>query len=143
MNNTNTNTLGANTIYQFRPTDTSIITELLMESAFFLPRDILYAPDWKVHNIVVLSNKDFADFAQMYLADSPAVSTHFETSYQLTCFAKHIGISARKHLATGRYYLVIKPWYGSNPHTKNEGGIRESTPEQLGEFINFLFPSSN
>jgi hypothetical protein len=111
------------------------ITQLLISSSFFLPMDVLRDKQFKISPIVCLSVEDFAIFYDIAI-DNPSLETHCDCKYELLAFAKFIGISARKNLATGQINLVFKLWYGNKPDLQK--GFNHDYETRKHALYNFL-----
>lgn len=97
--------------------ESQIATELLIQSSFFLPQEILSNKDYKISPIYCLTA---ADFTRVFLhatmqEELGNLKMHCDCAWALLAYARYIGVSARKNLATGKIVLVIKIWYGHKP----------------------------
>lgn len=80
-----------------------------MKSSFYLPVDVLKAPNWKVSPIEVLPG---AKFANQF---SGTKNLHCAEEWELLVDAKFVAISQRYNRVTKTYYYVAKIWYGKEP----------------------------
>jgi len=120
--------------------DHALVTNLLIESSFFLPMEVLSNPKYKVSPVVCMTITDFAKFYDVVFngdvfndvaGDNASIKVHSDCSHQLLCFGKHIGVSARRDLATNKLYLCFKLWYGKNPWSNNAEGYDDRYEKRL------------
>jgi hypothetical protein len=93
--------------------DRQLVTELLISSSFFLPKEVLARNDLRVSQIACLTLEDFANFYEQII-DMPQLEFYSDCKYQLLAYAKLIGVSARKNLHTGKLHILCKIWYGED-----------------------------
>lgn len=91
---------------------TSIEQEFIAK-AFFLPREVLHSNRWKIEPIAVCTGDEWQQ-AEEYLKTVPGnVSICYDpNSEEIIKAAKHVGVSARRHMITNQTFFVVKLWYG-------------------------------
>lgn len=85
-------------------------------NSFYLPVSVLKDAKYDIEPIKVWEGKEAADSINQFdiefaKSDKPVYVLE-GCNYAMIAAAKHVGVSARKILATGQLVLIFKIWYG-------------------------------
>lgn len=82
-----------------------------ISTSFFLPREVLHSNHWIIEPIKVISGEEWQETKEEVLK---VARVHYDPdSAKIIAAAKHLGVSVRRHIATGDVFVVIKLWYGN------------------------------
>lgn len=88
-----------------------VIDREFIAKAFFLPKEILTNPIWKIDSIRVCSGDEWQR-SKDYLVRNGASICYDPNSDEIINSARYVGVSIRKHAISGETFVVVKLWYG-------------------------------